>query len=641
MAKYLFPAHLAALLFTTLGSSVAWSALDNAVDVPAQNVVIVTAARVAQEISAALAPVSVLERADIERLQANDFSALLARLPGIDLSRDGGPGASTSLHLRGTNNEHTLFLIDGQRVSSATLGSTSFQFIDPTQIEKIEAVRGPKSSLYGSDAIGGVIQIFTRRASAEPSAYVSAGYGAYDSYQVTSGGQGQWQRWHYAAHVAYFATQGIQNLRENTPPNGANDPYRNASGSFNVGYDFSGGTKLDLDHFYTRSKNTYGDPTLYDGVSEPYSENWIQNSVATLHTPLSKSWQSTWSLARSIDDSDTFDKKNIDPSGRSALRTTRTSVNWQNDFAIGKAQTLSAGVDYYDEHLDSNAAFVDTTNNEVVHSRDNAGYFAQYLLSQDNFDIQAGLRQDDNEAFGHKNTRNIALGLALPAQHRLIFSYGTAFKAPTLNALYFPLDTFGDHGNPNVKPENSENYEIDLRGDYQTLQWAFNVFENRIKDLIQWAPIDPSDPFRGYRPNNVATAKIRGAEFTVNATLRDCLIAASLSYIDPRDESTDNVLPTRARRNAKFDIDRPFGNWSLGASWNAHDSRYADVQNSQRLGGFGLVDLRASYKISSAWLAQLKLDNIFDKNYVLNRSPNNLDYNQPRFGWFATLTYRL
>jgi vitamin B12 transporter len=607
------------------------------------NPVFVTATRTAESAQSVLAPVSVLERADIERLQSKDFTDLIARLPGVDISRDGGRGALSSLYLRGTNADHTLFLVDGQRVSSATLGSTSFQFLDPQQIEKVEVVRGPKSSLYGSDAIGGVIQIFTRRSTAEPSTYVRAGYGAENSYQVATGTQGKAQKLRYSAHISQFFSDGISNLDEKTPPNDDDDAYRNSSASFNVGYDFSSDATLDLNHFFTRTKNEFDDALLYDGVSEPYSKGWIQNTNAVLQLPVISIWDMTLSAGRSVDDTDSYDKLDLDPLGRTDFRTTRQSASWQNDFAVTDKQTLTAGIDYYNDHLDSSNEYYDLNQGKVVKDRDNIAYFAQYLLSYEFLDLQAGLRKDDNEAFGQNITRDFAIGFKLPASHRLTLAYGTAFKAPTLNDLYFPPDLYGQ-GNPDLKPQNAKNYEIGIRGDYTRWQWSLNGYRNKVDNLIIWLPVDPGDPNNyAWGPNNVAKAKIRGAEFVVSTRVQDWQIQGSFDYVDPRDEATDNLLPKRAQRSVKLDVDRSFGAWGIGLSWRAQSDRYGDADNTRtyHTSGYGLLDLRADYEFSKQWQAQLQLDNVLDQEYVLNRASGGVDYNQPGFGWFATLTYRM
>jgi vitamin B12 transporter len=582
--------------------------------------VVVTASRTGQADTDVLAPVTVLTRADIERLQPKDLPDLLAHVPGIDVIRTGGPGSTSSLFLRGANNDHTLFLVDGQRIASATQGTTNFQFIDPEQIERIEVVRGPRSSLYGADAIGGVIQIFTRRGG-KPSAHVTAGYGAYGSSQLAAGGQGQWQRVRYSAHVSHFFTEGLNNTRNNKFPANDDDAYRNSSVNLNLGYDFIGGAKLDLDHFYTRTKNEYDGTSA---TSQPYSDGWMQTTHATLRAPLTRFWNGTWSAGRSFDDLDSFDK--LKPTTHTNIRTTRDAASWQNDFALSAAQTLSAGIDYYEDQVDSTTQFK-TAAGKPVDSRTNLGYFVQYLLTQGPVEIQAGLREDDNEDYGDKTTGNAALGFALPAQHRFIVSYGTAFKAPTFNQLYFP-----GFGNPDLQLESSKNYEAELRGDYRRWQWSLNVFENKIDNLIQNVRISPSITLA----SNVQKARIRGTELVVNGKVENWLLNGSFSYADPRDTSNDNVLVRRARRSLKLEADRQFDGWSLGASWRVQDYRYVDAANTRTLGGYGLIDVHTRYALAKAWTLQLKLTNLLAKKYELNDG-----YNTERFGWFASVTYRL
>lgn len=626
MNRSIAPALLAALGVCPPGQA---DVLRDTWDIPSQNTVIVTASRIEQDEGAALAPVTVLERPDIDRLQTRDVVELLEHTPGADITRAGGPGADASLYLRGTNSDHTLFLIDGQRVSSATLGSTSFQLLDPEQIQRVEIVRGPRSSLYGSDAIGGVVQIFTRRPGPEPEAYVKAGYGNHDSSLLTAGGDGSWRQFRYAVNVSHYFTQGISDLQDKTPPNDDRDAYRNTSASLHLGYDFSGGAALNLAHFYTQSKNE-SDATFAPATHQPYSENWIQNTRLTLAAPLTDFWRTTLAAGRSIDDNDVLDK--LDATDRSDFRTTRNSASWQNDFRLGDAQTLTAGADYYKDSVDSSNVYT-TATGQPVKSRDDKAVFGQYLADFGLVDLQLGLRSDDIEDFDRQNTGNIAVGFDLPAQQKLIASYGTGFKAPTFNDLYWPIDPYS-YGNPNLKAETSKNYELEWRGEFRQLRWAVNVFENKIKNLIDWAPISPTSYV--YTPSNVADVRIRGAEFTVNGHIRNWLVAASLNYVDPRDDATDNLLTNRARRSVKLDADRQAGAWSYGFSWRAQDYRYADATNTQRMAGYGLVDVRAGYTFSPHWSAQLKLDNIFDKNYEIRQG-----YKVERFGAFATVTYRL
>ena len=622
----------------------AWSAVsNNSVAPAAQDTVIVTATRTEESSSAVLAPFTAIERQDIERVQPEDINDLFEQVPGASVTRAGGPGAQSSLFLRGTNNQHTLFLLDGQRISSATLGSTNFQFLDPEQIERIEVVRGPRSSLYGSDAIGGVVQIFTRAGEAAPHAYASAGYGSYDSYRVSTGGGERMDNLHVSGGVSQYYTDGFSNLDDKRGANADNDNYRNTSFNAKLGYDFDNGAKLDLVNFYTGSKNAFDNPNEADLSS--YTQNWIQATSLTLRAPLTSFWKTSASIGRSIDDEDTFDNESA--GSHTNFRTTRKSASWQNDFALDATQTVTAGVDYYKEFVDSSTAYTDASGNKID-SRKTTGYFAQYLLNREIIDLQIGARSDHIERVGSQTTGNAALGFNLPAQHRLIFSYGTAFRAPTVEDLYWPIDAYS-YGNPNLKSEKSKNYEIEVRGNYRPLQWALSVYENKIDNLIQWAPIAPNSVI--YTPSNVAKAKIRGADFNVTAEIEQWLLSANFSYVDPRDDDTNLVLQKRNRRTLSIDADRKFNEFAVGVSWLAQDSRFADKANTHKTGGFGALDLHASYDPTPNWRVALRLNNVLDKQYTTqstywyDRAPpfsqHWVNYNTERFGWFATVTYRM
>lgn len=640
MPKYLLPVIALAGI-----SAPAWSAVANDnLELHSQNSVIVTATRIEQSSDSVLAPVTVLERSDIDAIQPVDVVDLLDKVPGATLSRTGSSGSNASLFLRGTNNEHTLFLLNGERISSATLGSTSFQFIDPQQIERIEVLRGPRSSLYGSDAVGGVVQIFTRVAGAHPTAYVSAGYGDHESYRANAGGSSNWNDFRFSGGVSHNFTEGFSSLADKRGANADADAYRNNSLNAAVGYDFTDNIKLDLSHFYTRTKNELDN--VYSPSLSPFAESWIQSTRATLDAGLTTWWKSKFSIARSIDDSDTLGDES--PISHTHFRTTRKSASWQNDFSLGKQQTLTAGADYYDEQADGSITYTDSTGKKIT-DRETTGYFAQYLLTYDPVDIQVGARQDHIERFGTETTGNISVGFTLPAQHRLIVSAGSAFRAPTLNNLYWPLDIYDFHGNPNLKAEESKNYEMELRGDYKPLQWALSVYENKIENLIEWAP-NPASTVGGWTPTNVANVTIRGGEFNVSTAVAQWRINGRLSYTNPRDDDTNLLLQSRNRRTLGLDAERKFGKLLVGANWLLQDSRFANQANTHELGGFGVVDLHANYDVTSNWQAALRLNNMLNKQYA-TRATSTYDYftdtttwynyNTERAGWFATITYRL
>ncbi len=578
---------------------------------------VVTASRLEEKVDDSLASVTVLDRHDIETLQANDFRELIAHVPGIDISTSGAPGSYASLFLRGANSSHTLFLLDGQRISSATLGTTNFQFLDPSQIERIEVVRGPKSSLYGSDAIGGVIHVFTRKSQEQKnSAYVSAGFGKFNSFQTNIGGQAHHDQWRLSANVSHYRTDGFSNRADNQSINDDDDGYRNTSASAGIGYDFSDTTSLDLNHFLSAARSDYDDSMSI----HPYSKNRIQSTSGLLKTQILPFWKLTFSAGRNVDDYDDYGSFPFD------ARTTRNSSSLQNDFTLFGSHIITVGGDYDKEKIRGNTGYANTAGSEID-DRDNKGGFVQYKGEFGILNAQLGVRHDDSDSFGSHTTENAAFGINLPENHKLIFSYGTAFHAPTFNDLYYP-----GFGNPLLKPERSKNYEIEVRGNYSNFSWSANIFQNDVKDLIQNVRVGANRLL----PHNVAQARVRGAEIITSAKIDSWLINASLTYIDPRDEQTDNLLIYRSRRSARIDADRAFEKWSIGASLRAQDERYVDASNSAHLGGYGLVDLRGRYNISKNVDVQLKLSNIFDKRYELN---NN--FNTEGFGWFTAINYRM
>jgi vitamin B12 transporter len=597
---------------------------------PAMEYLVVTATRTDLDLRRTLAPVSVIERNDIERLQATSFIEAIQQTPGVDFSLAGGPGSASSLYLRGTNDKHTLFLLDGQRIGSATLGSTQFEQLLPEMIERIEIVRGPRASLYGSDTIGGVAQIFTRQPGSKPSAFIKAGAGDHNSSQLAVGGDTRLGALRGGLYLNHYDTQGIDNLTNDTPPNDDDDAYRNSSGLARLGYDFANGGAIDLARFESHSEGET-DASFAPATNQPYNKHRIENSWLRLRTPVTEQWQTTLSLGRAVDDDDQFNERN--PLNRSDFRTTRDSASWQNDLRLNDQHTLTLGVDYYEEKIDSSNNYTKPDGTPVT-ERDNTGYFAQYLFSGQRFDLQLGVREDDNSAYDSETTANVSVGFHLDPQHRLILSWGEAFKAPTFNDLYWPVSPWS-YGNPNLLSESSENFEMEVRGDYETMRWSLAVFRNSVDNLIMWAP-DPASLLGAYTPSNVANAEIDGFESSVVTELSGWLLSANFSYIDAVDADNDLRLVNRAQRLFNLDADRSFGRWDIGASWRVRDERYGNATNTRRLGGYGLLDLRAAFNIDDHWKLQLKLDNVFDKQYQIRSN-----YNTKGAGWFATVTYRM
>jgi vitamin B12 transporter len=579
--------------------------------------VIVTATRTAEPADQTLASATVITRDDIERLQPHSVQELLTGLPGISTANTGGLGKASSVFVRGTEADETLVLIDGIRVGSVSTGTTAFEQLPVDQIERIEIVRGPRSSLYGSDAIGGVIQIFTRQGEGAPTPSLSVSGGTYSTWQGQGGLSGGTDHAWYSISVAGLHTDGFPACRGvgapifagcfvNPPP--GDDGYWNASGSVRGGYRFDNGLELSADWL-----RVYGD-TQYDGDIVNSSRVVQQVLGGTVALPSFGIWHSTFTGGQSQDDSNDY----LDGVYVDNFDSRRNSISWQNEFQFAPRQRLIAGLDYVDDRLISSTPY-------PVTSRADTGEFAEYQGGFGSADIQASLRSDHDQEFGQHYTGSAAVGYSLTPGLKLMASYGTAFEAPTFNDLYFP-----GYGNPDLKPVSSRSVELGVSGRVPNLGWTLNGFETHVDDLITY------DAATG-APANIGRSLIRGLEGTLGGSWQSWRSQLALTLLDPRDRTpgdNDALLPRRPEQTARWDIDRQIDRCSLGASWFESGRRFDDLANTQSLGGYSTIDLRGGYQLSRAWLLQLHLSNLLDKHYETAQY-----YNQPGRAFYITVRY--
>ncbi|MBP0047288.1 TonB-dependent vitamin B12 receptor [Marinobacterium sp. AK62] len=598
MKQFSFPAAL------LLGTSV--------VAVQAQtnpDTLLVTATRTAQTADQALAAVSVIDRATIERSQAQTVTDLLAQTPGVVITNNGGRGKATSVALRGTSSKQVLVLVDGIKVGSATLGTTAFEHLSVNQIERIEVVRGPRSSLYGSEAIGGVIQIFTRKGPTEQPFRVSAGAGSDDSREVTLGASWGSARGWYNLNVSDYRTDGFN---AKTPGSYGyhedKDGYDNRSYALSGGYRFTDRIEARLNWSQNRGENQYDGGNSYDDYR---SKSRLQTLGGALELKPSDSWFLELRAGQSQDRSTVYGDGAYD----SHIDTTRDLVSLQSEHFFSRSQ-LTWGVDYEHDDISSSQSY-------AVTERDNLGVFGLYQLFLGRHDLAVSLRRDDDEQFGGKTTGSIAWGVELPRNLRLTASYGTAFKAPTFNELYWP-DQGWYKGNPNLVPEQSSAYEVGLSGEHAGINWAANVYQNDIDHLIAYDSTISS-------PNNVDQARIRGLELIASTRIAGWELGSSLDLMDPRDREDDSLLNRRPRKAFTLSADRDFGAFALGGTLQAVGKR---KDGSDWLSGYTTVDLRGSYALGRDWSLKAKVENLLDEDYQTAK-----DYNQPDRTYWVSLHY--
>jgi vitamin B12 transporter len=580
------------------------------------NPVVVTATRTAQTADATLASVTVITRADIERLQVQSLQDLFVGLPGLSLTNYGGPGKGTFIYLRGAQPAQLLVLIDGIKIGSATLGLVPFEQIPVDQIDRIEIVRGPRASLYGSDAVGGVIQIFTRKESKGLTPSFSAGGGTYDTWRGQGGLSGSDGHAWFSTSVSGFQTKGINATQ---PAYYAYEPdadgYWNTAGSLRGGYRFDNGAEVSADWLRVYGHNRY------DGAPYTNESGTVQQVLGSkILLPQIGFWQASFAAGQTEDQESDFGGQS--PSDFDTLRNT---ASWQNDFLIAPRQQVTAGVDYLKDHIFSSTADFNRT------SRENFGGYTQYQGGFGGHDVQLSVRGDRNQQFGAHWTGSAAWGYSFSRDLRVTASYGTAFRAPTFDDLYFPDYAAGvPAANPNLRPENSASGELGLNGRPGFWNWALNAYQTNVSDMIT---LDEN-----FIPQNASHARLRGVDGQLGARWQQWQGTLYVSYLDPRNRTAgnhNNLLPRQPSQTARVDIDRDLGRFTVGGTVNAASRSFNDADNTQPLGGYATVDLRSGWQFNTHWLLQARLSNLFDHHYETVQY-----YNQPGRAVFFTLRYQ-
>jgi vitamin B12 transporter len=573
---------------------------------------VVTATRTAQTVDESLASVTVISREEIDNSQALTLPEILRGVPGLDISSNGGLGKTTSVFMRGTESDHVLVLVDGLKIGSATLGNVALEHLPLSQIERIEIVRGPRSSLYGSEAIGGVIQIFTRQGKG---IQASVGMGDDRTYQVTAGLSGATKENWYSLYADHLQTEGFNDCQGNTSggcftiePD--DDGYDNTSFSAKLGHRFGDSVTIEAHAMQAQGH------TEYDSSFDNEADFVQQVLGLKADYVASDSWQLNLSAGRSLDETDNFGNN----APKSFFYTSRTSATFQNNFLFSNENILTLGYDYQKDEVDSSTQY-------TVDSRDNQGVFAEYQTQWNGADLIAGLRNDDNEQFGNHTTGNIAFGYALSPNMRLMISYGTAFKAPTFNELYFP-----NFGTPKLAPEESESIEMGLMGTLPDYKWSLNAYHTKIDKLIA----TNFDAATGnFFADNINKAKITGIETALSWHKAGWEFNIKGTWLKPEDDASGNLLPRRAEKTANVELAERRGPARLGISWLAQSHRYDDAANTQRLDSYNIWNITGEYNFNKHWALRARVENVLDEEYETARFFNTLG----RF-WFVSLHYQ-
>ncbi len=569
--------------------------------------IVVTATRTAVPLDDSLASVTVISRKEIESRQILSLQDLFQGEAGIEISNNGGLGKASSVFIRGANADQVLVMVDGVRMGSATLGTTLFQYLPVDQIERVEIVRGPLSSLYGSEAMGGVIQIFTKppqkdgvtiRADAAAGSHSTSKIGA--SVDVSSG------PFYYGLSASNLASNGYANctgapyVSPASPGGGcyvydlSPEGFHDVSASAHFGYRLS--TKAYAEATFMRSQGG----TRYAG-SYTNHQSFVEQvtSLAGHWSPVS-ALRLTAQAGQSRDNEiDTLDF--VEPPG-SLFDTIRNNASLQADWTVEPHQTLTAGADYLKDTISSDTVF-------PVTARSVTGVFGEYQGLFGPAELTLSGRHDRNSQFGGKSTGSIAAGYHLTRTLRAVASVATGFHAPSFNDLYFP-----GFGNPALRPETSHAYEVGLVQDLAAAGWSLRAYETRVHDLISFD--NPQ-----FTPENTDIARIRGVELQGHLSTRRWSANLTGTWLDPRNRTPGSpnygrLLPRRARVTGRLEVARQWP-WTLRSALrvNASGRSYDDAGNASPLGGYETLDVLLQYSPAKSWTLQAKVANLSDRRY--------------------------
>lgn len=578
---------------------------------PPADVISVTATRTPQPLSLTLDHTIIVTRSDIESAGATDLPQLLRIFANSDIRTTGGAGQPASLFLRGTNSTHTLFLVDGLRVNSATLGSTSFEALPLDLIERIEIVKGPMSGLYGSDAIGGVMQIFTRGEST-PALRLSTALGSASAGGVNAGVSVQDSGAALDASVGHRRVKDISATRPSVAfgqHDPDRDPHEMTHANLRLSYTFKNGETLTLSAFQSKAKTDFD-----AGPGANRNRQKLSGYQLESRSELSPGWNSHLRLGRGEDE------LTYAGSFTGRFRTVQDQASWVNELRTIRG-FMTVG-------LEARKEKVSGSNTYVVRERETRSVFTGYLERLGDQQVEFSLRRDEEDQFGARTTGSLTYGLWFSPSLRIFAKGGRAFRAPSFADLYLPVDpVFGPSSNPLLKPERSNSGEVGLQWKRGTHAVNLIAFENRIDDLVSFV--------FGSGPQNIRRAEIRGIEADVATRWLGANIRANVTVQRPRDEDTGLRLRARAKQIGSIHADRAWGKWQGGVSIVATGERFDSANESpaSRLGGYATIDASVRYTINPQWNVAFSVSNFGDKRYELAQG-----YNTP--GREALLTVR-
>jgi len=573
---------------------------------PSLGETVVTATRSATRADELVSDVSVVDRRAIEQSTARSLAELLARTAGVQMSASGGLGKTSNIFIRGTESRHTILLVDGVRMGSATAGTPSLEGIPVEMIERIEVLKGPASALYGSEGVGGVVQVFTRKGRDGLHPYATLGAGSEGYVLASTGlsaGQGPLR---YALGVQRVQDKGFSSTNPKVQfgnYNADRDPFKQNAVNASASYAFDKDWSVDAGALYSDGVSHFDDGPNVD------SRNAVRAFAGNLGVKgrITADWQSELRYTQGNDSSNV-----IQATTPGAFQTEQSQWSWQNNIATPAGMVL-AGLEQRTQKVSGSTAY-------TVTKRDIESAFAGLNGSAGSHSWQANLRHDTNSQFGDSTTYYAGYGYRITPAWRAFASYGTSFVAPSFNQLYFP-----GFGNPALQPEEGRNTDLGLSWTQGGQEVKLVRYDNKIRGFMTNTTL----------PVNIPRARIEGWTLSYEGRMNALALRAAFDALDPRNEVSGKQLPRRAEQQVTLGADWSAGPWKFGGSLLYVGERFDDAANLRRLGAYTTIDLSADWQFSRDFGLQFKVNNLTDKVYE-----TAYGYNQPGRGAYLTLRWQ-
>lgn len=574
-----------------------------ALPAPVLRETVVTATRSAKPVGDVVADVTIIDRETIERSGATGLADVLARVPGVEFSRNGGMGNETNVFLRGGESRHTMVLVDGVRVDSqSTSGGATWSSIPLSQIDRIEIVRGPSSAVYGSGAVAGVIQIFTKKGGEVFSPSISYGYGTFNTQKLDMALSGMADQFDYSLGVSGASSNGF-NVRPIPLANPDADGFLSNSANLRLGLNITASQRLEASALQSRM-DAQIDGTATTGAALIASRTKDYRVVNTFETQ-SLQWSSSWtdSYHSRVGLSHGLDKGLSLQATDSTTQTVIDSLLWFNEYKLGK-QSFTAGLEQRDDafQIASPSPTIPAFFNK---SKSQTGTSLGYAWSGEVHTLQLSARNDVDSEFGGKTTTSAAYAYALTPEWRLSGSSSTSFRVPTLYQRFHPT-----YGVATLSPESGRGVELGVKYVQAAQEFGVVVYRNTVSDLLVFNTGTS-------RYTNVGEALYRGVTFSAQKLFGDVRTWGSLDLQEPRDAVNGKLLTRRATHHATVGLDTRVGPWTWGADMVLSALRYDDVANTTVLPGYVVLNVSAQRRIAKDWTALVRVDNATDATYQL------------------------